>query len=64
MKAWEARQILEGLDPQQEVTLTIGRKRQTVKPPQFHDYVCNYPLFQKPQWISDYETKQGTIKCH
>lgn len=64
MKAWEAQQILEGIDPQQEVTLTIGRKRQAVKPPQFHDHVYTYPLFQKPQWVSDYETKRDTIKCH
>jgi hypothetical protein len=65
MKAWEALQILESLSPDTEVTLTIGRNRQTVKLPRlpkFNDYP--YPT---PQWVIDYETKRigyDTITCH
>ena len=47
MKVWEALEILEGLDPNAEVTITIRVPRESKKEPR--PYTQPYPY--TPQWV-------------
>ena len=61
MKAWEALEILEGLDHNAEVMLTIGKPKKPKEGPQAPTY---YPTV--PYWVKDSEftlTPPYTITC-
>lgn len=50
MKAWEALEILEGLDPNVEVMLTIGSAKKSKDFPQVPRYEY-YPPAGQPYWV-------------
>lgn len=52
MKAWEAQQIIDSLDPQTEVTLTIGRKQAT-SPGSLPKWAQMPNSYANPQWVID-----------
>lgn len=64
MKVWEAIEMLEGMDPNKEVTITIGRARKNKDEP------FQYPDYNQPYWISPDWSKQpyapfppNTVTC-
>lgn len=66
MKAWEALEILEGLDPNVEIMLTIGRAKKLKELPQVPKYVSpefgysfipNVPQNPTPPWTTTCSTQ-------
>lgn len=65
MKAHEAISILEGVDPQSEVTLTIGRTRQTSKEPWPYREHVGTPMYRTyPAYVPDVTFAPNTVVCH
>lgn len=67
MKAWEARDLLDSIDPNQDVTLTIGRQRPKTQEPWPYQWHVGSPMYrQYPRWVeSDYypPVPFNTITC-
>lgn len=63
MKAWEAQQLLDELDPDTEVTLTIGRAKRSKDVPATP--VGSYLYPHSPTWIPADKTwpTQPPITC-
>jgi hypothetical protein len=65
MKAHEATAILESLDPNCEVTLTIGAAQPKLMPniPKWHG-VPMYPPQIRDYWVSKDANPPFTVTCH
>lgn len=58
MKVWEAIAMLEAMDPNKEVTVTIGRQFKIIKDDPTYGGTPN-----QPYWYPNYSFPPNTITC-
>lgn len=66
MKVWEAQNILEGMDPNAEVTLTIGKQHKKPQEPWPYRPHVGTPMYRYYPNFVPYEEviNPNTVTCH
>lgn len=65
MKVWEALEILEGLDPNVEVMLTIGKARKPMEPEPYWRYAPEFRFPSTPAMpLPQYPEPRWTVTCN